>query len=459
MVIPKQPCQDSVNNINNDDNDKHQQCPLTIRSVLLKNESLISHTIMKLSLALFVISNVSISFAFHTPTVLNRHILLKRTAPTLFQGWIQDKNGEWEWEEDDPSYVPPPTPEIAIDGMEAAKIESSKATATPTLPSGSFRPKQSLGQNFLKDGNTVAKIVRAFVENAQEEGETEVRRAVELGPGAGALTDRLVSVMSQNYESELQCIEIDPRSIELLGEKHDGLRLHHLDVLQADYVAMAEEEGGPLNVIGNLPYYITSQILFALCDASHFNAVRSATVTMQWEVAQRIVAPTNCKDYGILSVVFQLYAECQLHFKIPPTVFYPKPKVDSALVGLHFIGPQKLRERLNGVKPAQLRQVVTTAFRQRRKTVRNGLKKMILSDICHGDKDLYTQIVEIDPQTKDCSLRSDWATKRPEELSSTDFVQLTKWIFSHKSSEDDTHSENTSSLGRKVWRKMKHGTN
>ena len=83
-------------------------------------------------------------------------------------------------------------------------------------------------------------------------------------------------------------------------------------------------------VIGNLPYYITSQILFALADASHFGAVYCATVTMQWEVGQRMVAPTSTKDYGILSVVFQLYADVNCHFKIPPTVFYPKPKVDSA---------------------------------------------------------------------------------------------------------------------------------
>uniref|UniRef100_A0A7S2RTN6 rRNA adenine N(6)-methyltransferase n=1 Tax=Eucampia antarctica TaxID=49252 RepID=A0A7S2RTN6_9STRA len=227
---------------------------------------------------------------------------------------------------------------------------------------------------------------------------------------------------------------------------------------------MAEEEGGPLNVIGNLPYYITSQILFALCDASHFNAVRSATVTMQWEVAQRIVAPTSCKAYGILSVVFQLYADCTLHFKIPPTVFYPKPKVDSALVGLHFVGPQKLRERLDGVKPTHLRRIVTTAFKQRRKTVRNGLKKMIVSDICLGDKELAAQVFDIDPQTiEGFSLRSDWATKRPEELTSQDFVQLTKWLYSFQQqgidNGDDNTPETTTTLGRKVWRKMKHGTN
>eukprot|EP00985_Skeletonema_marinoi_P019371 scaffold11077_cov66-Skeletonema_marinoi.AAC.1 len=100
---------------------------------------------------------------------------------------------------------------------------------------------------------------------------------------------------------------------------------------------------------------------------------------MQWEVGKRIVAPTRCKDYGILSVVFQLYADCKIHFKIPPTVFYPQPKVDSALIGLHFLGPGQLRRRLAGVSPAHLRTVVTATFQQRRKTVRNGLKQLALT--------------------------------------------------------------------------------
>jgi 16S rRNA (adenine1518-N6/adenine1519-N6)-dimethyltransferase len=169
------------------------------------------------------------------------------------------------------------------------------ATATPQLPSGKLKPKQSLGQNFLKDPNTVAKIIRAFHEDATARGGRRGRpleSIVELGPGAGALTDRLV----ENYGTDVvQCIELDPRSVEILEERYPSLVVHHADVLQVNYPAMAEKEGQPLVVIGNLPYYITSQILFALADASHYGAVDCATVTMQWEVAQRMVAPTSCK--------------------------------------------------------------------------------------------------------------------------------------------------------------------
>lgn len=249
-----------------------------------------------------------------------------RTTTTLVEqtrrqqgcfGWTQSSDGEWEWKEDDPDYVAPQssTPSATL----------VEASAPPKLPSGSYKPKQSLGQNYLRDGNTVAKIIRAFDQDATRH--RPIQQIVELGSGAGALTDKLVETYGPRA---LQCIEIDPRSVEILVDKHPGLRVVHDDVLQVDYPSMANEEGQPLVVIGNLPYYITSQILFALADASHSGAVYSATVTMQWEVGQRMVAPICTKDYGILSVVFQLYAEVHCHFKIPPTVFYPKPKVDSA---------------------------------------------------------------------------------------------------------------------------------
>lgn len=401
------------------------------------------------------------SFQFTHP--LSSYGTSKTNRPK-YNGWIQDANGEWEWEEDDPSYVPHVKEESTI----ATEVIAS---ATPTLPKGSFRPKQSLGQNFLRDGNTVAKIIRTFVSDATktriENDSSDQMRAVELGPGAGALTDTLVTTLG-GLDASFQCIEIDQRSIELLGEKHPMLRVHHMDVMQADYISMAEDEGGPLSIIGNLPYYITSQILFALADASHSNAVRSATVTMQFEVGERIVSQTNKKSYGILSVVFQLYADCKLHFKIPPTVFYPAPKVDSALIGLHFVGPNELRSRLSGVQPSELRRVLTATFQQRRKTVRNSLKKLLL-EIHNGDKDKASEILNSKPlplskTTLEARARGDefalsqdlpedWVKKRPEQLSAGQFVELTRLIFHC----DDGREASDEPLGRKVWRKVKHG--
>ena len=386
----------------------------------------------------------------------SRPRILKTTVslPTACYGWIENGDGEWAWQEDDKSYIAPALPTLTL----------KESTATPTLPGGTFRPKQSLGQNFLRDANTVNKMIRAFHQDAIKTN-PKVSTIIELGPGAGALTDPLVA----NYgTSVLKCIEIDPRSVELLKEKHPGLQVLHQDVLQADYPALAQEYQNPLTVVGNLPYYITSQILFALADASHFGAVNSATVTMQWEVAQRMVAKTCTKDYGILSVVFQLYADTHLHFKIPPTVFYPQPKVDSALVGLHFLGPLLLRERLAGVDPKHLRQVVTTSFQQRRKTVRNSLKKLV-NELCLGDADAAQLVFQSPPLPLPAivqaatsrgdlfalqqGLPNDWASKRPEELTPGQFVELTRLIFGPAQGEVDEEKP----LGKKVWRKLKHG--
>lgn len=430
------------------------------------------------------ISSVPSSRCLHSINDKTSHAMNNKKTQTICYGWVQRSDGEWEWEENDPNYNPPVVAVMddatsyadSTDTVDDTAFQSSVpgSKAAPKLPSGSFRPKQSLGQNFLQDGNTINKIVRSFEKDATEtiktqkgdsdiEGETPGIRAIELGPGAGALTGPLVEVFGVN---DLQCIEIDPRSVELLGEEYPDLRVTHLDVMQVDYPAMAGREGGPLSVIGNLPYYITSQILFALADASHFGAVRSATVTMQWEVALRVVAPTHCKDYGILSVVFQLYADCELHFKIPPTVFYPKPKVDSALIGLRFIGPNALRRRLAGVSPTDLRRVVTTTFQQRRKTVRNTLKKLAI-EACDGDKEAASALLSTVPNVPPSVLKAqeeldkfaltqvlppDWNSKRPEELSSGQFIEMTRLIFG-------SSNEETLEFDKKVWRKLKHGKN
>lgn len=215
-------------------------------------------------------------------------------AKQPLSGWVQDNDGEWNWEEDDPNFV-----------QADVKAKSPvTAVATPQLPSGSFAPKKSLGQNYLKDPNTVVKILKAFDQDATHNGEKIIRRAVELGPGAGALTDRLVDI----YGTEvIQCIELDERSIEILHKKHPDLKITHADILQVNYPQLAEQEDQALVVIGNLPYYITSQILFALADASHFGAVDTATVTMQWEVGQRMVAPIStkvCLIHTFLRVIF-----------------------------------------------------------------------------------------------------------------------------------------------------------
>ena len=161
------------------------------------------------------------------------------------------------------------------------------------------------------------------------------------------------------------------------------------------------------------------------------------------------------QDYGILSVVFQTYAEVNCHFKIPPTVFYPQPKVDSALVGLHFLGPTGLKQRLAGVDPRDFRNVVTTAFRQRRKTIRNSLKKLegIDVDLLNTPPlPLPQSVVEAreggDEFAKTQELPENWFSKRPEQLTPGQFVEVTRLLYGSQQKDD---------LGQKVWRKLKHG--
>lgn len=496
----------------------------TRSSLLLVGGSIAPFLLM---LLMFLPTSMLVS-SFTATTVKIGKVPKSRTLPSSgigFYGWVQNsESGEWEWEEDDPSRMISINEQVTATATATATTTGSagiatnvdfRATATPQLPSGKLKPKQSLGQNFLRDGNTVAKMIKAFHKDAMvatsSGSKSFVKRIIELGPGAGALTDRLVD----NYGTDvLQCIEVDGRAVDILREKHPNLVVYHDDVLQVNYPAMAaaaakectENDDNdpnrlePLVIIGNLPYYITSQILFALADASHYGAIACATVTMQWEVAQRMVAPTSTKDYGILSVVFQTYtSDLHIHFKIPPTVFYPQPKVDSALVGFHFLTPSELRQRLAGVRPKHFRQVVTTAFRQRRKTVRNSLKKLQVprpeikdnrpdDDDDGEDNDSYDddsgetilpkeylleklnsapvplpqQVLEAQKQGDTFALSQnlplDWANKRPEELSPAHFVEITRLIFGDTLGDGSVDGNfNNSDLGRKVWRKVKHG--
>jgi len=254
----------------------------------------------------------------------------------------------------------------------------------------SFHPIKRLGQNFLNDPNTARKIVASL----QAPPDAHV---VEIGPGQGALTGLLMDAYAN-----LTALEVDPRAVAFLHETYPGLDVRQADVLAVDWAALAEEKGGPLYVIGNLPYYITSQILFALLDARLH--VGEVVVMMQLEVAQRLVAVTRTKAYGILSVLVQLYGRPELLFKVSPNVFYPRPDVTSAVVRLDCSGPA----RAGDIDREHLRKVVRTAFNQRRKTLRNSLQ-------------IWTREAGFD-------LPNGWDACRAEELCPEAFVELAHFL-------------------------------
>ena len=253
----------------------------------------------------------------------------------------------------------------------------------------SVRPKKSLGQHFLRDPNTIRKIAAAV-------GAPAGAPVVEIGPGTGALTEELL-----RHHPDLTAVEVDERAVAHLREALPGLDVRHQDVLDADWAVLAEEKGDKLWIVGNLPYYITSPILFSLLDARAH--LRRAVVMMQKEVAERLVAGPRTKAYGILSVQTQLLARPTLLFDVSRNVFHPKPDVTSAVVALDFDQPEP------GVDVERLRRTVRTAFNQRRKTLRNSLRPIT----SETGRDVPEEL----------------AGRRPEALEPEEFVGITRAIF------------------------------
>lgn len=238
------------------------------------------------------------------------------------------------------------------------------------------KTKKSLGQHFLKDGNMIAKIIDSIEAEPSD-------KIVEIGPGSGALTDRLVDRFSN-----VTVIEIDQRMTQLLQEKHPGLDIRNEDILKTDWSAVTSDDE-PVHVIGNLPYYITSQILFGLLK--NREKISSALLMMQKEVAERLVAVPHTKEYGILSVQTQLMSTPEILFDVPPQVFSPPPSVDSSVVRLTMDKPAL------ACSDSHLKTVVRMAFNQRRKKLSNALKRL-QADLPDSEFDFSLRAEAFTPQ-------------------------------------------------------------
>ena len=233
----------------------------------------------------------------------------------------------------------------------------------------SVRPKKRLGQHFLTD----AAVVQAIADAVRPPAGSHV---VEIGPGEGVLTAELLRAYP-----DLTAIEVDPEAAVHLRARFPRLDVREADVLDVNWERLKEEAGPtagsspstpqplnpvrPLTVVGNLPYYITSPILFALLDARAH--VGSAVVMVQKEVADRLVAPHGSKTYGTLSVYFQLFARTRPLFDVPRTAFRPPPNVESAVVAVDFAVDAP------DVPFEAVQRVVKAAFGQRRKMFRNSV--------------------------------------------------------------------------------------
>ncbi len=254
------------------------------------------------------------------------------------------------------------------------------------------KPKKHFGQHFLHDRHYVDRIVSAIAPKAQD-------TVVEIGPGEGAMTLPLLQAAGR-----LTAIELDGELIPGLQARATSvgqLQVIRSDILKVDITALAAELGAErLRIAGNLPYYISSPILFHCVE--HAGAIEDMHFMLQKEVVDRMAAEPGSKVYGRLSVMLQLRCKVTPLFVVPPGAFRPPPKVDSAVVRMQPLPVAQLPD----ADPRRLHDIVKAAFAQRRKTLSNTLKGLL-------DASAIGQ-AGIDPG------------RRAETLSPADFIRLAR---------------------------------
>ncbi len=250
--------------------------------------------------------------------------------------------------------------------------------------------KKCLGQHFLRDKNIAHKIVSALSK--------EPRTIVEVGPGTGILTELLV----QQKDLDLYLVEVDPDLVSYLKQTYPTLRNR---IIAADFLklALTRLHHGPVAIIGNFPYNISSQIFFKVLE--HRQQVYEVVGMIQKEVAERLASPPGNKTYGILSVLLQTWYHIEYLFSVSPGSFFPRPDVQSAVIRLTRNDRKEL-----GVDQKKFKTVVKMAFNQRRKMLRNSVKGLLSGSV----------------------MENPLFQRRPEQLSVDEFIVLTKFISDRK---------------------------
>jgi 16S rRNA (adenine1518-N6/adenine1519-N6)-dimethyltransferase len=252
------------------------------------------------------------------------------------------------------------------------------------------KPRKRFGQHFLHDQHVIARIIQAIQPQADDQ-------LIEIGPGRGALTLPLLE-----YLSQLTIIEIDRDLVHWWQTQQiENLRIHAGDALKIDYCKLQVEPVRKLRIVGNLPYNISTPILFHLFEYLH--CIDDMHFMLQKEVVDRMCAVAGNKDYGRLSVMVQFHCAVTRLFDIGAGAFTPPPKVESSIVRLRPHAPGTYT-----IDPQALQQIVMQAFSQRRKTLRNSLKQWFSA--------AQIQELGIDPGI------------RPEQLTLADFMRLAQLL-------------------------------
>lgn len=263
------------------------------------------------------------------------------------------------------------------------------------------RPKKQLGQHFLTDQEVARRI-------ADTVDACPGLPILEVGPGMGVLTQYLLT-----KDRLVKVVEIDTESVAYL---HENMPQLADNILEDDFLRMSLEktfDGKPFVLTGNYPYNISSQIFFKMLD--YRDLIPCCTGMIQREVAQRMAAGPGSRTYGILSVLVQAWYSVEYLFTVDENVFCPPPKVKSAVIRLtrNDVTSLPCDENL-------FRRVVKTTFNQRRKTLRNNIRPLL------SQLDLELQNKGIQPKDHAEWLSQDLFTKRPEQLSVQEFIQLTQ---------------------------------
>lgn len=227
-----------------------------------------------------------------------------------------------------------------------------------------FAFQKKFGQNFLIDTHVLEKVIGA-AEITKEDC------VVEIGPGIGTMTQYLAE-----YGGNVVAVEIDANLLPILGETlkdYPNVRILHNDILKVDMNQLIQEynNGRPIKVVANLPYYITTPIIMGLFESGA--PIDNITVMVQKEVAQRMQAGPGTKDYGALSLAVQYYAEAYIVANVPPNCFIPRPNVGSAVIRLTRY--QKPPVQVD--QPQLMFKLIRASFNQRRKTLQNGLNNSL----------------------------------------------------------------------------------
>jgi 16S rRNA (adenine1518-N6/adenine1519-N6)-dimethyltransferase len=257
------------------------------------------------------------------------------------------------------------------------------------------RPKKRFGQNFLTNKHFAAKIVDSI---KISESDT----VIEIGPGRGVLTE-LIS--TENCKRKL-AVEIDTELAEQLQATFSNIEFLQQDILSFSFSEVFKQSEKKLKIVGNIPYNITSPILFQLLDSSQY--ISHAVLMIQKEVAERLIAEKDSKEYGILTVLVNAQAKVEKMFVVNRNNFHPQPNVDSMVIRLNFF---KSDSEIDNYK--LFKKIVKSTFNNRRKMLKNGLKKLVNEQNLNEIKSVPLNL-------------------RPENLSITDFLNLANEIAHFK---------------------------